>query len=385
MSLPMMGHADSCLRIDLDAIVINWRYIDSLSSTATTTAAMVKANGYGLGAKEVATALARAGCTEFFVANLGEAIELRQHLDEGGYERLHIMTLHGCHLNQLDDYAAFRITPVLNDLEQLSRWRLFSQQRQKTRPNTGSKTGSGRLPAMLHIDTGMTRLGLDADQADWLIQNKAALDGLDCRYIMSHLSSAEVTGDPTNASQLAAFNELRSWFPGMPASLANSAGSMLSPDFHFQMTRPGSALYGVHPGDIPTGKLAPVVRWQARIMQVRRAKAGDRVGYGGTHQLDRDSIIATIGAGYADGYNRMLGGKAQVLIGSQTAPVVGEVSMDSMTVDVTDVDAAHLRPGTVELLHDGYDLSHVAGDAETISYEILTKLGTRPKRHYLNS
>ena len=257
MSLPMMGHADSCLRIDLDAIITNWRYIDSLSSAATTTAAMVKANGYGLGAKEVATALARAGCTEFFVANLGEAIELRQHLDEGGYERLHIITLHGCHLNQLDDYAAFRITPVLNDLEQLSRWRLFSQQRQKT--------GSGRLPAMLHIDTGMTRLGLDADQADWLIQNKAALDGLDCRYIMSHLSSAEVTGDPTNAAQLAAFNELRSWFPGMPASLANSAGSMLSPDFHFQMTRPGIALYGVHPGDIPTGKLAPVVRWQARL------------------------------------------------------------------------------------------------------------------------
>jgi alanine racemase len=144
MSLPMMGHADSCLRIDLDAIIINWRYIDSLSSAATTTAAMVKANGYGLGAKEVATALARAGCTEFFVANLGEAIELRQHLDEGGYERLHIMTLHGCHLNQLDDYAAFRITPVLNDLEQLSRWRLFSQQRQKTRPNTGSKTNRVR-------------------------------------------------------------------------------------------------------------------------------------------------------------------------------------------------------------------------------------------------
>ena len=381
MSLPMMGHADSCLRIDLDAIITNWRYIGSLSSATTTTAAMVKANGYGLGAKAVATALARAGCSEFFVASLGEAIDLRQHFDEGGYERLHIMTLHGCHLNQLDDYAAFRITPVLNDLEQLSRWRLFSQQRQKT----GSKTGHGRLPAMLHIDTGMTRLGLDADQADWLIQNKAALDGLDCRYIMSHLSSAEVTGDPTNAAQLAAFNELRSWFPGMPASLANSAGSMLSSDFHFQMTRPGIALYGVHPGDIPTGKLAPVVRWQARIMQVRRAKAGDLVGYGGTHQLSRDSTIATIGVGYADGYNRMLGGKAHVLIGSQTAPVVGKVSMDSMTVDVTDVDAAHLRPGTVELLYDGYDLSHMAGDAKTISYEILTKLGTRPKRHYLNS
>ena len=139
MSLPMMGHADSCLQINLGAIIANWRYLDSLSSAATTTAAMVKANGYGLGAKEVATALARAGCTEFFVANLGEAIELRQHLDEGGYERLHIMTLHGCHLNQLDDYAAFRITPVLNDLEQLSRWRLFSQQQKKPGQTLGQK------------------------------------------------------------------------------------------------------------------------------------------------------------------------------------------------------------------------------------------------------
>ncbi|MGB1924563.1 MAG: alanine racemase, partial [Candidatus Puniceispirillaceae bacterium] len=272
MSLPMMGHADSCLQINLGAIIANWRYLDSLSSAATTTAAMVKANGYGLGANEVATALARAGCTEFFVANLGEAIELRQHLDEGGYERLQIMTLHGCHLDQLDDFAAFRITPVLNDLEQLSRWRVFSQQR----ANTGPQAGPDRFPAMLHIDTGMTRLGFDADQTDWLIQNKTALDGLDCRYIMSHLSSAEVTGDPTNAAQLAAFNELRSWFPGMPASLANSAGSMLSPDFHFQMTRPGIALYGAHPADHPTDKLAPAVSWQARIMQVRGAKAGDR-------------------------------------------------------------------------------------------------------------
>ena len=381
MSLPMMGHADSCLQINLGAIIANWRYLDSLSSAATTTAAMVKANGYGLGAKEVATALARAECTEFFVANLGEAIELRQHLDEGGYERLHIMTLHGCHLDQLDDFAAFRITPVLNDLEQLTRWRVFSQQR----ANTGPQAGPDRFPAMLHIDTGMTRLGFDADQTDWLIQNKTALDGLDCRYIMSHLVSAEITDDPRNAAQLAAFNELRSWFPGMPASLANSAGSMLSPDFHFQMTRPGIALYGAHPADHPTDKLAPAVSWQARIMQVRGAKAGDRVGYGGTHQLDRDSKIATIGVGYADGYNRKLGGKARVLIGDQTAPVIGRVSMDSITVDVTDVDAAHLRPGTVELLHDGYDLSQMAGDAETISYEILTKLGTRPKRHYQNT
>ena len=231
----------------------------------------------------------------------------------------------------------------------------------------------------------MTRLGFDADQIDWLIENKSALDGLDCRYLMSHLVSAEVADDPTNALQLAAFNEWRRWFPRMPASLANSAGSMLSPDYHFQMTRPGIALYGADPADQPTDKLMRVVTWQARIIQLRQAKAGERVGYGGTHLLDRPSRIATIGVGYADGYNRKLCGKASVLIGPQTAPVIGRVSMDSITVDVTDIDPAHLQRGFVELLHDDYDLSRMARDAETIAYEILTRLGTRPSRHYQNS
>ena len=373
MPFSAMGHTDSCLTIDLGAIIANWRYINSLSSAATTTAAVVKANGYGLGANHVAGALAQAGCTKFFVANLGEAIALRQHLDDLGYNQTQIMTLHGCYLHQLEDHAEFRITPVLNDLEQLSRWRTFSREQSK------------KLPAMLHIDTGMTRLGLDADQIDWLIENKSALDGIDCRYVMSHLVSAEISDDATNARQLDAFNEIRRWFTGIPASLANSAGSLLSAAYHFQMTRPGIALYGAHPADIPTNKLKRVVTWRARIVQLRHAKAGSRVGYGGTYILDRDARIATIGVGYADGYNRKLGGKARVLIGAQSAPVIGRVSMDSITVDVTDIDPAYLQHGSVELLHDGYDLSRMAGDADTIAYEILTQLGTRPTRHYQNS
>ena len=339
----------------------------------TTTAAVVKANGYGLGAKNVAEALANAGCKEFFVASLGEAVALRQYLDELGQTQPNIMTLHGCHVDQLDAHAAFRITPVLNDLDQLSRWRIFSQRK------------SGRLPALLHIDTGMTRLGFDADQIDWLIENKSALEGVNCRYVMSHLVSAEIANDETNVKQLDAFNEARRWFAGIPASLANSAGSLLSPAYHFQMTRPGIALYGAHPAELPIDTLTRVVTWQARIVQLRHANAGDRVGYGGTYLLDRDSRIATIGVGYADGYNRKLGGKATVLIGTQTAPVIGRVSMDSITVDATDIDRSHLRHGTVELLHNSYDLSHMADDAGTIPYEILTQLGTRPVRHYQNS
>jgi alanine racemase len=373
MQISMMGHQDSRLNVDLGAITANWLYMDSLSTAATTTAAMVKADGYGLGAENVAEALIISGCKEFFVANLGEAIALRQHLDEIGQTQPNIMTLHGCHVNQLSDHAAFRITPVLNDLDQLSRWRVFSQRK------------SDKLPAFLHIDTGMTRLGFDTEQIGWLIENKSALNGVNCRYVMSHLVSAEIANDQTNTRQLNAFNRVQQWFADIPASLANSAGSFLSPAFHFQMTRPGIALYGAHPAGLPTDKLKRVVTWQARIVQLRHANAGDRVGYGGTYLLDRDSRIATIGVGYADGYNRKLGGKATVLIGTQTAPVIGRVSMDSITVDATEVDPSQLRCGIVELLHDGYDLSRMATDADTIPYEILTQLGSRPTRHYQNS
>ena len=202
----MMGHQDSRLNVDLGAITANWRYMDSLSTEATTTAAMVKADGYGLGAKNVAEALIISGCKEFFVANLGEAIALRQHLDEIGQTQPNIMTLHGCHVNQLSDHAAFRITPVLNDLDQLSRWRVFSQRK------------SDKLPAFLHIDTGMTRLGFDTEQIGWLIENKSALNGVNCRYVMSHLVSAEIANDQTNTRQLNAFNRVQQWFADIPAS-----------------------------------------------------------------------------------------------------------------------------------------------------------------------
>lgn len=372
MAQAIMGHYDSDLFIDLNAITCNWLYIDSLSSGKTTTAAVVKANGYGLGANEVAGALAKSGCNEFFVANLGEAISLRQHFDSRGFTEPNIMTLHGCQHEQLVDHKAFRITPVLNDLDQISRWRAFSQQQIEP------------LPALLHFDTGMNRLGLDPEQTKWLLQNKSALDGLSCRFIMSHLACGEVINSPENADQLATFTELQVSFSGIPASLANSAGSILPSEYHFQMTRPGIALYGAHPAEHPTKILEPTVKWQARIIQVRQAKTGNRVGYGGTHQLCRDSVIATIGVGYADGYNRGLGGKARVLVGNETAPVIGRVSMDSITVDVTDIDPMHLRHGTVELLHQSYDLPQMAADAGTISYEILTKLGPRLTRHYQN-
>ena len=362
--------ADSAITVDLDAIVENWRYIDSLSSPKTKTAAMVKANGYGLGSGAVASALAGAGAEIFFVASLGEAIELRKIFRATNHNDLPIMVLHGAQRGQEDALAAHHLIPVLNDLEQIARWQLFAK-----------KTGTS-LPALLHFDTGMTRLGLDADQADWLIQNKAALDGLDIAYVMSHLVSGELIDDPVNRRQLVRFNDLRSWFPGVPASLANSAGCLLGRDYHFQMTRPGIALYGIHPLEKATPQLRPVFDWQARILQIRHAVAGDRVGYGGTVELQRNSWIATIGVGYADGYRRQLGGKAKVSIGGQVAPVIGRISMDSITVDVTDLDKAALRADFAALIHDDYRLEAMAADLGTISYEIITNLGQRANWHY---
>ena len=370
MTTSPSGYADSAITVDLDAIVANWRFIDSLSSPKTKTAAMVKANGYGLGSGVIATTLAAAGCELFFVASLGEAVELRQIFRDSKWADMPIMVLHGAQRGQEDTLAAHQLIPVLNDLEQIARWRLFA-----------NKTGA-TLPALLHFDTGMTRLGLDADQADWLIQNRAALDGLDIAYVMSHLVSGERVDDPMNARQLASFNELRSWFAGVPASLANSAGCLLGSDYHFQMTRLGIALYGVHPLETRTPDLQPAFDWKARILQIRHAAAGDRVGYGGTFELQRDSRIATIGVGYADGYRRQLGGKALVSIGGKVAPVIGRVSMDSITVDVTDLDQNSLRADWADLIHANYLLENMAADLGTISYEIMTTLGQRADWHY---
>ncbi len=364
------GSADNAITIDLNAITANWRYIDSLSAPTIKTAAVVKANAYGLGSFEVATALAQAGCELFFVASLNEAIELRAVFRKTRHGDLPIMVFHGFQRGQEADFVAHQLEPVLNDLEQISRWRVYA-----------AKIGI-TLPALLHFDTGMNRLGLDADQTDWLIRNKRALKGLKVTYVMSHLVSGELINDPVNIRQLASFNKIHSSFSTIPASIANSAGSLRGSDYHFSMTRPGIALYGIHPLEDRDSPLQPAFEWQARILQIRNAAAGDKVGYGGTYQLDRDSQIATLGVGYADGYRRQLGGMATVSIGGRTAPVIGRVSMDSITVDVTGFNQESLRTGTASLVHEDYRVEKMANDVGTIPYEIMTGLGPRAERHY---
>ena len=374
---PDFGTADSLITIDIDAITGNWNMLDSRNGDATETAAVVKADGYGLGAAALVPYLANAGCRTFFLMSLAEAVTVRHALDDAGYAKTRIFTLSGCHAGQEDDFNTFRINPVINSIEQLQRL----------------AASNHRWDAAIHVDTGMTRLGLDRAELDTL---KAILDdgghalgGISPCLLMSHLKASEDPHDDASARQLAAFKKVREMFPDVPASLGNSGGTLLGGEYRFDMTRPGIALYGLHPAGIDAegvqmeeaAALTPAVIWQARILQHRTALAGDAVGYNGTHILERDSRIATVGVGYADGYPRSLGDRAQVEIAGNLAPVVGRVSMDSITIDVTDIDPDKVdAAGHATLLGPAYGLAQMAHDAGTIGYEILTQLGQRPKR-----
>jgi alanine racemase len=378
------SNADSLITIDLDAIVANWRYLDSLSPGTTLTAGVVKANAYGLGADKVAPSLAAAGCKLFFVMSLEEGISLRADLRAAGHEAIPIFCLSGCHAGQEPEFLHHGLSPVINDLTQIARLGMFAQRHDI------------RIPAALHIDTGMSRLGLNDDETDWLIEHSQdganALEGIDLVYVMSHLASAEDPDSPSNKQQLDAFRALMPFFPNAKASLANSGGVLLGTDYQFNMTRPGIALYGEHPAGMmhradqrtAAQKLRCAVTWDARILQLRQAKSGDAVGYGGTHVLTRDSLIATVGVGYADGYQRCLGGVATAMVAGHKVPVIGRVSMDSLALDVTDIPQNEIRTAVcARLLGEAYTAGMMANDAGTIGYEILTGLGRRPARRYL--
>lgn len=382
--LSHFGSADSLITIDIGAIAANWLYLDSVSPTTTETAAVVKADAYGLGAARIASALATAGCRTFFVMSLAEASALRQAFAERGHTDKRVFALGGCHEGQEDNFIADGVIPVINSLAQLERWRDLALAR------------ATKLPAALHIDTAMTRLGLDATEMetlrDLLQKDSTWLDSIELSCVMSHLSAGEDLADPTNDRQLAAFRKIGAAFPGVPLSLSNSGGTLRGGGFHMALTRPGIALYGLHPaGHEAAGnqidqasRLQPAVTWQARILQRRSAQAGDRVGYNGTYRLERDSRIITLGVGYADGYPRSLGNVAKVEIAGETAPVVGRVSMDSITVDVTDIAAPRIAAvDHATVLGSGYELAQMAYDAGTIGYEILTQLGHRPERRYI--
>lgn len=355
------GHA--VLEVDLGAIVANWRALRSAHPSGPV-AAVIKADAYGLGARPVAAALHAAGCRHFFVAYLQEALAVRDVLPGAM-----LAVLSGLLPGTEADYATHDLTPVLCSLAEVDRWAALARW-----------FGPG-LGAILHVDTGMARLGLDDGELATLAADHARLDGLAIRYVMSHLASAETPGDAMNQRQRERFAAARARLPPMPASLANSSGIYLGEGFGSDLARPGAALYGVNPTPGRPNPMRGAVRLSVRVLSVRDVPAGAPVGYNGIWTAPRPSRIATAALGYADGFHRSLSGRGSACFDGNPVPLVGRVSMDLTTFDVTDHPA--VRPGCwLEALGPHLSPDDVAAAAGTNGYEVLTSLGRRFHRVY---
>ena len=362
------GAAGAVLTIDLAALVANYRFLrDRLVGVEC--AAVVKADAYGLGAARVAAALFRDGCRQFFVAHLNEGIDLRAALPD----EAEIFVLNGLMPGAEALCLEARLTPVLNSLAQIDGW-------------TGLSRRVGRaLPAILQVDSGMARLGLSPAEVDRLVQDPARLGGIGLRAVMSHLACADEPDHPANQAQLAQFEAQRRRLPPAPASFANSSGIFLGADYHFDLARPGAALYGVAPVPGAPNPMRAVVRLDARVIQTREIAAGDAVGYGYAFTASAPTRIATLSVGYADGWLRSVGRAGIAYVGDRALPIAGRVSMDSLTLDISTLPADMLKPGDfVELLGPHQRVDDVAAAAGTIGYEILTSLGGRYRRRYLD-
>jgi alanine racemase len=353
--------------VDLAAIATNWRRLCARHAPGAV-AAVVKADAYGLGAAGVAAHLHAAGCRHFFTAHLSEALALRPLLPGAM-----LAALNGPPAGTEPAHLAHDILPVLGSLDDIDRWTAFAR-RQGT-----------RLPALLHVDTGMNRLGLDAAGLARIAADPARLDGLSLRYVLTHLAAAELADDPANAAQLHRFAAACAMLPPAPRSLANSSGLFLGPAFASDLARPGAALYGVNPTPGRPNPMRVPVRLQARILQMREIQAGEGVGYNALWRARRPSRIATLGIGYADGWPRALSGSSLAAIpvtpgfDGPPVPLVGRVSMDLTTCDVTDHPTLH--PGDwLELMGPRVTPDDIAAAAGTSAYELLTGLGPRIAR-----
>jgi alanine racemase len=360
--------AGAVLEVDLGAVVANWRALAARHPSGPV-AGVVKADAYGLGAAAVAPALAGAGCRHFFVATLDEALALRPLLPGPM-----LAVLGGLLPGTEADYLAHDLTPVLNSLAEIDAW-------------AGAARGAGRaLPALLHVDTGMARLGLAPAELAALRDDPARLGGIALLYVMTHLVSAECAGDPLNAVQARRFAAACAALPPAPRCFANSSGIFLGALCASDLARPGAALWGINPTPAHANPMRPVVRLRARVLAVRDIAPGETVGYNASFTAARPSRIATAAIGYADGWRRSLSNRGAACFDGARVALVGRVSMDLTSFDATD------RPGIVpdawlDLIGPGagaaaIDVDAVAAAAGTNGYEVLTALGPRVQRMY---
>lgn len=356
--------AGAILTIDLDALRANYRQLRQRLG-AVRCAAVVKADAYGLGAATIGSVLAEEGCDTFFVAHAAEGLALRQAL---GREP-QIYVLNGILPGAEMACATAGLATVVNSLEQLAAWRA-----------TAGVLGLS-LPAALQVDSGMSRLGMEPQEVEQLAADKSLLEGIDVRLVMSHLACADEPEHPANVAQKEAFDLLRAQLPAAPASLANSSGIFLGADYHYDLARPGAAIYGINPTPGRPNPMRPVVHLAAKVIQTRQLPASVGVGYGHAFHTQKPLRAATISLGYADGWHRRAA--AGAYFGDVRLPFIGRVSMDSIIIDISALPEGALTAGDlVEIIGPHQPVDVVAGHAGTIGYEVLTDLGRRFHRIY---
>lgn len=366
------------LRINLERITENYQmFVDAtkMGPTSSEVGAVVKADAYGLGVGPVAETLSKAGCATYFVAHGFEGQALRSFAPHAK-----IYVFHGALPSEEVLFQENRLVPVVHSFSTLERWRSFAKQ-------------SGYCDVALQVDTGMNRLGFQSQEFRLLCSDEHFLDGLDIHLIMSHLACGDEIENIKNKQQLDLFNELMTnrppWLSDVPLSIANSAGTLLGTDYHFDLCRVGIGLYGGNPFSGQANPCSPVVTVETPILQISEIEAGESVSYGGCWVATRRSRIATVGVGYADGYLRATGYKESgcegaVAIDGQLAPIVGRVTMDLIMIDVTELPTDVVQVGSlVEMMGETVLIDQVADHAQTIGYEILTSLGHRYKRDYI--
>jgi alanine racemase len=359
-----MNPAPARLTISLNALAQNYSYLQQ--KTKARVAGVIKADGYGLGVIPVFETLYNSGARDFFVATPDEGVKLSPLKPD-----ISIYILGGLYDGAEDFYVQHNLIPVLNSLQQIKAWAEHAKKLNK------------KLPAMTQIDTGMNRLGISSDEAQHLSQERNILSLLDLRAILSHFACSDEKDHAMNEAQAAAFHSIAQIFPFIPKSLCNSSGIFRNPNWHYDLVRPGYALYGGNPTPENPNPMMPVVQLEARVLQIHRGMKGQSAGYGASHRFKDDTPLATVALGYADGFLRSGSNQAKLYWRGIPCPVVGRISMDLTIVDLGACHGTAPQEGDwLEVIGPHQDIDTLASASDTIGYEILTSLGPRYQRIY---
>ena len=363
----IIDYDDTILEINLKNLSKNYSRIKNTVSKFTEVAATVKANAYGLGVNHVANSLIAEGCKTFFVATLGEGIELRKI-----NKSVNILILNGLNILKIDDYRKKNLIPVINDLNQLKSSEKYSKERKK-------------MKIAIHFDTGMSRLGLDLTQTKKLLKDKNQLIKYSkLELVMSHLACGDEPKNKKNNRQLESFKKIIKFFPNIKKSLSNSAGIQLGRKYDFDIVRPGISIYGGHSQINEKAKYKNVITLKAKIIQTRMIKPKETVGYGATFKAKKSMIIGTIPLGYADGFFRKFSNGTSFFIGKTKINMIGRVSMDLVTIDLTKLKNRKFNKiNYVEIINKKNSINELSKIISSIPYEILTSLGNRYQRRYI--